>query len=150
MKKLIALIVSLLMLSSVCAGFAEEPNGETAAGFDFTGYSYEELIGIKEQLDTELQTRPEAGERVLQVGQYVVGKRDTSEEEPNASSITEHADEKHDDTRGMTSLMNIAPASQMLILIIQGAQRQRNRCSTPPVTAQFGRSRCSFWGGILT
>ena len=74
MKKLIALIVSLLMLSSVCVGFAEEPNGETAAGFDFTGYSYEELIGIKEQLDAELQTRPEAGERTLQTGQYVVGK----------------------------------------------------------------------------
>ena len=34
----------------------------------------------------------------------------------------------------MTSLMNIAPAKQMLIFIIQGAQRQRNRCSTPPVT----------------
>ena len=74
MKKLIALIVSLLMLSSVCVGFAEEPNGETAAGFDFTGYSYEELIGIKEQLDAELQSRPEAGERTLQTGQYVVGK----------------------------------------------------------------------------
>ena len=28
-------------------------------------------------------------------------KRDTSEEEPNASSTTEHADEKHDDTRGI-------------------------------------------------
>ena len=33
----------------------------------------------------------------------------------------------------MTSLMNIAPASQMLIFIIQGAQRQRNPCPTTPV-----------------
>lgn len=74
MKKLIALIVSLLMLASVCTGFAEESSEEPAAGFDFTGYSYDELIGIKEQLDAELQTRPEAGERILQVGQYVVGK----------------------------------------------------------------------------
>ena len=33
----------------------------------------------------------------------------------------------------MTSLMNIAPAKQMLISIIQGAQRRRSRCSIRPV-----------------
>lgn len=74
MKKLIALIVALLMLASVDVSIAEELGGEPAAGFDFTGYSYDELIGIKEQLDAELQTRPEAGERILQAGQYVIGK----------------------------------------------------------------------------
>lgn len=74
MKKLItvAMVLLILGLSSLCV--AENSVGEAAAGFDFTGYSYDELIGIKEQLDAELQIRPEAGERILQTGQYVVGK----------------------------------------------------------------------------
>ena len=53
--------------------------------------------------------------------------------------------------------MNIAPASQMLIFIIQGAQRQRNRCSTPPVSllnsagrgARFGAEYSSFFYNML-
>ena len=65
MKKFIALILLLMLV--VPAAMAE-------ADFDFTGYSYDQLIGIKEQLDAEIATRPEAGARVLQPGQYVVGK----------------------------------------------------------------------------
>lgn len=61
-------------LALVSASAAEELHVDAADGFDFTGYSYDELIGIKERLDAELQTRPEAGERILQAGQYVVGK----------------------------------------------------------------------------
>ena len=60
------LLVSLFL--SVHIALAE-------ADFDFSGYNYDQLIGIKEQLDAEIGTRPEAGERILQPGQYVVGKR---------------------------------------------------------------------------
>ena len=67
MKKLLSLIVLFTLTASISAAMAEP-------SFDFTGYSYDELIGIKEQLDTEIATRPEAGERILQPGQYVVGK----------------------------------------------------------------------------
>lgn len=72
MKKLVVLTMVLLMLTYTGIGTAEEPAPVT--GFDFSSYSFDELIGIKEQLDAELQTRPEAGERTLQTGQYVVGK----------------------------------------------------------------------------
>lgn len=72
MKKLVVLAMILLMLNYAGIGTAEEPAPVT--GFDFSSYSFDELIGIKEQLDAELQTRPEAGERTLQTGQYVVGK----------------------------------------------------------------------------
>jgi hypothetical protein len=64
----------LLMLGLSIAAVAESPAKNATAEFDFTGYSYDELIGIKEQLEAELQIRPEAGERILQTGQYVVGK----------------------------------------------------------------------------
>ena len=74
MNKLIALAMVLLILASFCVGVAEESVDDIMADFDFTTYSYDELIGIKERLDAELQTRPEAGERILQTGQYVVGK----------------------------------------------------------------------------
>ena len=67
MKKLLALIVLFALTATFSAAIAE-------ASFDFTSYSYDELIGIKEQLDAEIATRPEAGERILQPGQYVVGK----------------------------------------------------------------------------
>ena len=74
MKKLIAVAMVLLMLGLSIAAVAESPAKNATAEFDFTGYSYDELIGIKEQLEAELQIRPEAGERILQTGQYVVGK----------------------------------------------------------------------------
>ena len=74
MNKIIALVMTMLMLAFAGVGVAEEVSVDAAAVFDFTGYSYDELIGIREQLDAELQTRPQAGERVLQVGQYVIGK----------------------------------------------------------------------------
>ena len=67
MKKILPLILLVSLLLSVHVAIAE-------ADFDFTSYSYEQLIGIKEQLDAEITTRPEAGERILQPGQYVVGK----------------------------------------------------------------------------
>lgn len=67
MKKILPMILLISLLLSMHIAFAE-------AGFDFSGYSYDELIGIKEQLDAEIDTRPEAGERILQPGQYVVGK----------------------------------------------------------------------------
>jgi len=67
MKKILPLILLVSLLLSVHVAVAE-------ADFDFTSYSYEQLIGIKEQLDAEITTRPEAGERILQPGQYVVGK----------------------------------------------------------------------------
>lgn len=67
MKKLLSMIVLLAFTASISAAIAE-------TSFDFTSYSYDELIGIKELLDTEIATRPEAGERILQPGQYVVGK----------------------------------------------------------------------------
>lgn len=73
MKKLITLTV-LLILALGGVSIAEQPGEGSAAVFDFTRFSYDELIGIKEQLDNELQTRPEAGARILQPGQYVVGK----------------------------------------------------------------------------
>lgn len=66
MKKMLSMILMLALILTLPA-LAE-------SDFDFTGYSYDELIGIKEKLDAELQTRPEAGERILQPGQYVVGK----------------------------------------------------------------------------
>ena len=66
MKKMLTMILILALILIVPA-LAE-------SDFDFAGYSYDELIGIKEKLDAELQTRPEAGERILQSGQYVVGK----------------------------------------------------------------------------
>ena len=65
MKKFIVLILLLMLVVPVAMAEAD---------FDFTGYSYDQLIGIKEQLDAEIATRPEAGARVLQPGQYVVGK----------------------------------------------------------------------------
>ncbi len=65
MKRFIALILLLMLVVPVAMAEAD---------FDFTGYSYDQLIGIKEQLDAEIATRPEAGARVLQPGQYVVGK----------------------------------------------------------------------------
>ena len=74
MKKMIVLIMVLVMLVFFGISLAENSDGEATTDFDFTGYSYDELIGIKEQLDAELQKRPEAGERILQAGQYVVGK----------------------------------------------------------------------------
>lgn len=74
MKKLITLTVALLILALCGFCVAEQPDDGGAAAFDFTRYSYDELIGIREQLVAELQTRPEAGERILQPGQYVVGK----------------------------------------------------------------------------
>ena len=67
MKKILSMILLASLLLSVPIAFAE-------AGFDFSGYSFDELIGFKEQLDAEIGTRPEAGERILQPGQYVVGK----------------------------------------------------------------------------
>lgn len=67
MKKLFSLIVLLALTAAIPTALAE-------ADFDFSGYSYDELIGVKEQLDAEIATRPEAGERILQPGQYVVGK----------------------------------------------------------------------------
>ena len=67
MKKLLSLIVLLVLTAAIPTALAE-------AAFDFSGYSYDELIGVKEQLDAEIATRPEAGERILQPGQYVVGK----------------------------------------------------------------------------
>lgn len=67
MKKTLSMILLVFMLLSVHAVLAE-------ADFDFSGYSYDQLIGIKEQLDAEISTRPEAGARILQPGQYVVGK----------------------------------------------------------------------------
>jgi transposase len=42
--------------------------------------------------------------------------------------------------------MNIAPAKQMLIFIIQGAQRQRYRCSTPPVSLLNSAGRGARFG----
>ena len=65
MKKFIALILLLMLVV---------PTAMAEADFDFSGYSYDQLIGIKEQLDAEISTRPEAGARILQPGQYVVGK----------------------------------------------------------------------------
>ena len=65
MKRFIALILLLMLVVPVAMAEAD---------FDFTGYSYDQLIGIKEQLDAEIAPRPEAGARVLQPGQYVVGK----------------------------------------------------------------------------
>ena len=66
MKKILSMILMFVLILTVTA-IAE-------AEYDFTSYSYDELIGIRERLDAEIQTRPEAGERVLQPGQYVVGK----------------------------------------------------------------------------
>lgn len=66
MKKQLSMILLLALLTTIPTTIAE-------AGFDFTSYSYDELIGIRESLDAELATRPEAGERILQPGQYVVG-----------------------------------------------------------------------------
>lgn len=66
MKKILSTILMLALILTVPA-IAE-------AEYDFTSYSYDELIGFREQLDAEIQTRPEAGERVLQPGQYVIGK----------------------------------------------------------------------------
>lgn len=67
MKKFLSLILLVALFATIPAAVAE-------ASFDFTSYSFDELIGIKEQLDAELATRPEYGERILQPGQYVVGK----------------------------------------------------------------------------
>lgn len=65
MKRFIAWILLLVLVM---------PAAVAEADFDFTGYSYDQLIDIREQLDAEIDTRPEAGARTLQPGQYAVGK----------------------------------------------------------------------------
>ena len=67
MKKFLSMILLMSMLLSVHAVLAE-------ADFDFSACSYDELIHIREQLEAELGTRPESGERILQAGRYLVGK----------------------------------------------------------------------------
>ena len=67
MKKTMLLILLFALVFSATIAVAE-------ADFDFSDYSYDELISVKEKLDAEIQLRPEAGERILQSGQYVVGK----------------------------------------------------------------------------
>ena len=47
MNKIIALVMMMLMLAFAGVGVAEEVSVDAAAVFDFTGYSYDELIGIK-------------------------------------------------------------------------------------------------------
>ncbi len=67
MKKTMLLIVLFVLAFSATIAAAEDD-------FDFSAFSYDELISVKEKLDAEIQLRPEAGERILQSGQYVVGK----------------------------------------------------------------------------
>ena len=66
MKNALLLVLLVTLLFSVHIASAE-------SDYDFTGYSFDELIAVKAKLDAEIAMRPEAGERVLQRGQYVVG-----------------------------------------------------------------------------
>lgn len=68
MKKVLSLII-VLCLSLGAAAFAEE----TPQPIDFSGYSLEELLEIKEALMAEIASRPGGGRTELAAGQYIIG-----------------------------------------------------------------------------
>lgn len=70
MKRSVVQFLSLFILLSV--SFVSLASSE--ALIEFTDYSYQELLDIKEKLYAEIQSRPEAGKITLKKGNYLVGK----------------------------------------------------------------------------
>ena len=67
MKRIIALLLSLLLLST---GLAYAAPAEP----DYAAYSFDELIAMQEKINFEIKTRPEAGKHTLEPGKYIIGK----------------------------------------------------------------------------
>lgn len=68
MKKAFALLLSCILL--VCCGSALSDAGK----IDFSGYTLDELIQIKEDLANEIASRPGGAKVVLGAGQYRIGE----------------------------------------------------------------------------
>ncbi len=67
MKKILVLFLTLaLAIGNTCACLAESP-------IDFSGYSLEELLEIRENLTNEISSRPGGEKMVLGSGQYKIG-----------------------------------------------------------------------------
>jgi len=67
MKKILVLVLTLaLAIGNTCACLAESP-------IDFSGYSLEELLEIRENLTNEVSSRPGGEKMVLGSGQYKIG-----------------------------------------------------------------------------
>ena len=67
MKKILVLFLTLaLAIGNTCACMAEAP-------IDFSGYSLEELLEIRENLTNEISSRPGGEKMVLGSGQYKIG-----------------------------------------------------------------------------
>ena len=67
MKKILVLVLTLaLAIGNTCACLAESP-------IDFSGYSLEELLEIRENLTNEISSRPGGEKMVLGSGQYKIG-----------------------------------------------------------------------------
>lgn len=68
MKKILVLFLALTLdIGNTCACIAETP-------VDFSGYSLEELLEIRENLTNEISSRPGGEKMVLGSGQYKIGE----------------------------------------------------------------------------
>lgn len=68
MKKILVLFLTLaLAIGNTCTCLAETP-------IDFSGYSLEELLEIRENLINEISSRPGGEKMVLGSGQYKIGE----------------------------------------------------------------------------
>lgn len=66
MKVLRIIVIILVILSTFGICFAEEP--------DLTTLSVDELMALRQKINAELMTRPEAEDMILEAGEYLVGK----------------------------------------------------------------------------
>jgi hypothetical protein len=69
MKKIVSITLCLSLSLLVLFTLAASADIST----DFSNYTYNELISLKEALDTEIMSRPENGKTKLSEGNYVVG-----------------------------------------------------------------------------
>ena len=68
MKKILAVLIAL-MLTALCC-FAAVAEGT----IDFSGYTLEELLTIRDDLTDEIASRPGGEKMVLGTGQYKIGE----------------------------------------------------------------------------
>lgn len=66
MKKIAGLLLSIMVLSAICPVMAKS--------IELTEMDYENLVELKQAVDMELFSRPEAEPRVLAPGKYIVGE----------------------------------------------------------------------------
>lgn len=66
LKKLLLLLITTMLMCGAASSFAE--------GLDLSQLTFEELTNLRAQITLEMQSRPEAADIVLGVGEYVVGR----------------------------------------------------------------------------